>query len=667
MPAREGSPSARTSRSWLLAIAALLLVYALTAASSVRQESITFDELAHLTGGVTAWLTSDYRLFPQNPQLPQRWAALPLVIGGVRPPPLDQTAWWSSDLEAIGHQLLYDSRNDHDVLLWRARLAMIPVGMLLGWTCYAWSRALFGTVAGVVALFACVFSPSIIAHGPLATSDLSAALTFTVCLAALWNALHRVTAVRLLSSALAAGLLFITKMSALLMIPVALVLTVSRVVQGRPMRWFGDRVRGSDRRGLATRCAIVLAAHIVGVVIVIWASYGFRYTTFSEAVPGRDQMFRGDTIDTLTSGTALGRVITLAQRARVLPEPYLYGIAHVVNRSGRLPGFLNGQHSINGWWYFFPYCWLVKTPLSLFALLAIGGVFSWPFARSTRQRLRARRVVYRLAPLLVFLAIYWIAALASGLNLGERHLLPIYPAVFILVGGAAVLVSRRGPFAAIAVCLLLLSLGIDSVRIGPHYLAYFNAVAGGPALGYHHLVDSSLDWGQDLPGLKQWIDRTQRRSAARERVYLSYFGSGDPAHYDIDAMQVFSYQDWRRDRPMYELRGGIYCISATMLQSVYTRAPGPWATAYEEAYQRLRPEFEGAAGAISAATRERAAAFDQLRIARLFSFLRKRDPDDQVGYSILIFRLSDEDVRRALDGPPIELVPRPQIKGLVFQ
>jgi hypothetical protein len=629
---------------------------------------VTFDELAHLTGGVTAWLTSDYRLFPQNPQLPQRWAALPLVVGGISLPSLDQPAWWSSDLEAIGYQLLYDSGNDHDALLWRARLAMIPIGMLLGWTCYLWGRALFGTAAGLVALFVCVFSPSIIAHGPLATSDLSAALMFTICLAAFWNVLHHVTPGRLLLSALAAGLLFITKMSALLMIPVALVLTVIRVVQGRPMRWFGDRLRRPDTHRLAARCAIVLASHVVGIGVVIWASYGFRYTTFRDAVPGRDQMFLGDTIDTLASPSGVGRALTLARNARILPEPYLFGVAHVINRSGRLPGFLNGRHSINGWWYFFPYCWLVKTPLSLFALLGLGAVASWRFAGSTRQTRRARRVVYRLAPLLVFLAVYWIAALASSLNLGERHLLPTYPAVFILVGGAAALVSSRGPLATVAVGLLLLSLAIDSMRIGPHYLAYFNAVAGGPASGYRHLVDSSLDWGQDLPGLKQWIDRMRSTSGARERVYLSYFGSGDPVHYGIDAMQVFSYQDWRRDRPLYELTGGIYCISATMLQSVYTRAPGPWAAPYEQAYQRARLETKSESLAIGAAARiQRASTFDQLRMVRLFSFLRTRDPDDQVGYSILIFRLSDEDVRRALDGPPIELVPRPQIKGLVFQ
>src|SRR6185503_19629160 len=107
-------------------------------ATSVRHKSITFDELGHLTGGMSAWATSDYRLFPQDGQLVQRWAALPLVISGFTFPSVDQPAWWTSDLEAVGYQFLYAVGNDHDTLLWRARMAMIPLGILLGWVCYWW-------------------------------------------------------------------------------------------------------------------------------------------------------------------------------------------------------------------------------------------------------------------------------------------------------------------------------------------------------------------------------------------------------------------------------------------------------------------------------------------------------------------------------------------------
>ena len=656
-------------------IGTLLAVYALAAASSIRQKSITFDELAHLTGGVSSWTSRDYRLFPQNGQLPQRWAALPLVVFGFRFPTLDQPAWWSSDVEAVGHQFLYGIGNDHEALVWRARLMMIPLGMLLGWLCYAWSARLFGVTAGLVALVVFVFSPGMLAHGPLATSDLSAALLFTAALASLWRVLHRADVLRTASSAVVMGLLFVTKMSALLMVPVAATLVAIRIWQGRPFVWCGrPRHLVSGRRRLLRASVAILLVHVVGVIVVIWASYGFRQATFRIAEPGRDHMFLGETIDTLAEQEYVRIPIRLARDLRLLPEPYLFGLAHVLNRSGRFIGFLNGQYSLNGWWFFFPYCWLVKTPPAVFALLGLAAAAAWRYTGQLRHRRRRLwRTVYRLTPLLVFLAVYGAATVSSRLNLGERHLLPAYPAVFILAGGAGCWLRRQHLLAGSVAALLLLSLPLEALRIRPHYLAYFNTFAGGPSSGYRHLVDSSLDWGQDLPGLERWLAPEADRISPRP-VYLSYFGSGDPAHYRIDARQLYSYQDWRRERPLYVLRGGTYCISATMLQTVYTRAAGRWAAPYEAAYQQRRLEIERSgferdgmlvpSGRDTAAWRRLASDFDELRLARLSAYLRRRAPDDQIGYSILIFRLDDRDVQEALTGPPAELLPRPEINGL---
>src|SRR5437773_2805550 len=149
----RGSSSPRWKSAAPLSVGILLSVYVFAATTSVREKSITFDELAHLTGGVSSWVARDYRLFPQNGQFPQRWAALPLVVLGFRFPSLDQPAWRTSNLEAIGYQFLYAVGNDHEALLRRGRLAMIPVGVLLGWLCYVWARRLFGAAAGIVALF----------------------------------------------------------------------------------------------------------------------------------------------------------------------------------------------------------------------------------------------------------------------------------------------------------------------------------------------------------------------------------------------------------------------------------------------------------------------------------------------------------------------------------
>ena len=117
--------------------------------------------------------------------------------------------------------------------------------------------------------------------------------------------------------------------------------------------------------------------------------------------------------------------------------------------------------------------------------------------------------------------------MASPLNLGERHLLPTYPALLILAGAASGWFrSEHRRFWSAAVVALLAVLGAESMAIRPHYLAYFNVLAGGPESGYRHLVDSSLDWGQDLPGLKRWLEAADGRSAGPATVELSVLWLG---------------------------------------------------------------------------------------------------------------------------------------------
>jgi hypothetical protein len=202
----------------------------------------------------------------------------------------------------------------------------------------------------------------------------------------------------------------------------------------------------------------------------------------------------------------------------------------------------------------------------------------------------------------------------------------------------------------------------ESLAIRPDYLAYFNEAAGGPSKGYTHLADSSLDWGQDLPGLKQWLDRQGLQRPGASPVYLSYFGTARPAYYGIQATTLAGFVDRRPPEPPVPLRGGVYCISATMLDVVSrTFYTAEYESDYQAAVKNLTifaraSADEQAWSALMRQTGEQYwhelfVQFDRMRTGRLAAFLRQRQPDVMVGYSILIYRLTDADVAAALHGP----------------
>jgi hypothetical protein len=341
-----------------------------------------------------------------------------------------------------------------------------------------------------------------------------------------------------------------------------------------------------------------------------------------------------------------------------------------------------------------------KTPPELFLLLGLAG-WACVVYRSTgpaNDKLTAESPwgrLYATAPLLVLIVVYWTFSLRSNLNIGHRHILPTYPPLFILAGAAGLwfrppaarrdkrakatvaVPSRPSVQSAMRIIILLAMAGaiLESLLIWPDYLAYFNVLAGGPRQGYRRLVDSSLDWGQDLKELKGWLDAHPADNEDSQRVYLSYFGTARPAYYDIKAQPLPNYfPRWAPHIPR-PLTGGLYCTSASMIASVYLSPyRGRWNTIYESDYQALRPyvfEYQRRAADPDAArefaqnpmpkdVRDAFRKYEILRFARLASFLRQREPDDQVGYSILIYRLTDADLETALDGPTCELLPAPE-------
>lgn len=659
-------------RNWLggWPVAVLMLaLYWIMAVTASCQKSTTFDEIAHLTAGYSYWKFHDYRLQPENGNLPQRWAAIPLMFDDhVRFPSVPDPMWERSFVCGLGHQFFHKLGNDLDRMLWRGRAMIGLLGAVLGALVFAWSRQLFGVVGGLVSLTLFVFCPTMLAHGALITSDMAAGLFFLAACWAWWRLLHHVTVGTILVSGMAVGLLFVAKMSALMFPPMAALMIGARLFSKDPLtiqvgrRW--------DVNGRWRQLGVFLGPGVTQVLVaalVIWAFYGFRFSAF-HAWGEHDRLAPGWPV-VLDKPGAFGAVMLFFREYRLLPEAFLYGFSYVYKHSQIRSAFLNGEHSLIGWVSFFPYCLLVKTPVSVFVMLGLAMA-------SARFTESVKRILYATAPLWIMLCVYGAFALTTNLNLGQRHLLPTYPVMYVLAGAAGLwFIHRRLAGMALAGTAMVV-LAVESLLIRPDYLAYFNYLNGGPRHAYRHLVDSSLDWGQDLPGLRAWLDRHDLNRADAP-VYLSYFGTGDPAYYQIKIRRLPGYFDLDGRFELVPMTGGIYCISATMLQAVYNHCPGRWALPYEQLYQRAVADllrFDQTSDDPPARKKlvqehgadfwnERFTQFHHLRFARLCAFLRQREPDDHIGYSILIYRLTDEDVQKALFGSPVELTPTVQIKG----
>jgi len=657
-------------------VAAILLAHFLLGQSAAWNKSNAFDETAHLVGGYSYWHTGDLRLNREAGILPQLWAALPLTFMPVEWLPADSVAWARADLAECGRQFLFEANHRVMSMLHASRAMIGAISLLLGWCVYRTSRARFGRAAGWLSLALYAFSPTMLAHSALVTSDLAAALALFAGTLAIWRVMQFATeeavTPRFVRRAIGAGLIvaaaLMSKVTALLLLPISAVLAA---ILGWILFHPSTDGTGPIASPAPIRAWLRAAGAAFFVAIIACGGLCTVYAAFSgpleriDPTPGSGELTFQAPEPSQDAGMAL-RLVRIAQDWRLLPANWLKGVAFMLDYSASRPAFLRGRYSLTGWWWFFPYCFAVKTPLPLLAMIVLAAI-AW-----VRIRRAGTSFDRSLAPLLVLLVVYWGFAVMSPLNIGHRHLLPVYPPLFVLCGSLLAVVpdrgatrsgdshapaSTRGQFAprlnpAMTISLVVWFV-IESMWMRPNYLACFNAFAGGPDQGWRCLVDSSLDWGQELPALRDWLaQRGDENGSAKQPIHLCYFGSGEPEAFDIHAARLPGYGDTQPSPPDLTLRGGLYCISATMLQSVYTPLMGHWCERYERDYQTLLAGPDG--GATESAAKRRAFLL-QMQTARLCAALRQRFPTAQINHALLVFELTDSEVTQALFGPPAEL------------
>jgi len=514
-----------------------------------------------------------------------------------------------------------DFYNHADEMLFWGRLPVMLLGVALALLIFFWSRELFGFAGGVLSLALFCFDPNFIAHSGLVTTDVGESLFMAGAIYFLWRCSRRWSVVNLVLFLLFFGLAFAAKFSAVLLLPMFWLATAGWLL-ARPAGMVAPEEKQQARPFYikAGQLAGLFAAGLLAAYVLIWAVYSFRYSAAADprqAARAEAQILAaaGQTnivsltpyrqpgqlaIEGAVRGTAAvreilraapgqpvdnehiflamnqvpvgrgGRLILFAQHHELLPEAFLFGFAHTQMRSHMRASFLLGEHSTTGFRRYFFYAVLLKTPLPGLLLILTSLILAL-----VRRRNWSRSLAFLILPA----GFYFGVAVVLRLDIGQRHLLPIYPLGYVLAGSLALEWKRfNRPVRLVSGGLVGLWIMLASQfvffpvnhrwwqTVAPYYLAYFNELAGGPVNGYKELVDSNLDWGQDLQSLKYWLDRNK----ITEPIYLCYFGMADPRYYGILHHNLPGGYLFEPQEGFDVLKpGGLIAISATSLQGVY--------------------------------------------------------------------------------------------------
>ncbi len=551
---------------WLTLL--LLLIFFAQLSYAAASLSLTVDEGFHLTSGLEYLRTGRLQLFDEHTPLAKALFSWPLLLVPDLPAPESAPGYSDGNLIAVAQATLLAYRPiDRPVVA--ARLAAALLTLILAALIFRWAADEFGPGGGLLALALTVFDPNLLAHGSLATTDMGATLFIFLALFAFRRYLHRPTFTRWLLAGVTLGLAQAAKLTALLLFPVlglilltALLKTNSEKLTTEPESYkksllcalcasivkslfnpsgslpFTTSAKKTTSNYTRTPLPVLgaFAGMIAVAALILWASYGFEIRP----------------VAALAGGTLPLPAAAHIERWLRLQDNLAYG----------RESFLLGQNGMHGWWQYFPLAFAVKTPLpTLLILLALAVALLT----------RARRALPTELLLGLFPLLYAVASLTSPLNIGYRHLLPIFPFLYTSAGRIATLpfprLSRTRLIPA-ALALLILALAVGTLSVAPHYLSYFNHLAGGPTNGWRFLADSNTDWGQNLKALAAY----QQHNPGP--VKLSLFTFLDPAVYGVDYTPLTPMKDAPPVLPQrFAPAPGRYALSATTLDGVPLALP----------------------------------------------------------------------------------------------
>lgn len=508
---------------WLVLL--LLLVFWGRLVNTAASKSVTFDETLHIFQGALYWEGDRLYSVVQNPPLVNALIGVPVSLAFEPnfPYPIEIISNWLQ----VSKTFMWQINSNGLQMIWTGRLAIMLLSMMLGTLLHRWARQLFkSTLAGLLALFLYTFDPNILAHSFLATTDLGLAFFFVLAAYLVWQYWRdpgQHNRPLYLGVGIAIGLVIAAKFSGIIMVPALIIVGGYRWITRSKRQNVAQAGTGNTipvpglLRTISEIGGWLLIAAMVFLVI-----YRFDFETLNlDFTWQRDHLLTGHS------------------------------------------AYFFGHQSTRGWLLYFPVVFLIKTPIPVLILLLIG---------SALFVIRRPLDWERLWPLAIAAGVAG-AGLNSRVNIGYRYLLPILPLLYIGLAqlGQPGYLRSRYTRAAIGIALLLTA--IVSLWFHPHYLAYFNQLAGGPDNGWKIVVDSNIDWGQDIQALSDYLTENDI-----SMPNISYFGSSTLEAYGIQGKTILAWP-LAKENPLYDSfypdrpAPGVYVFSVTQLQGVYLDNP----------------------------------------------------------------------------------------------
>lgn len=523
----------------------LLLLMGANLLSVVWRKGLTADEFYHVPAGYYHLTAGEFSVNTEHPPLVKMLSALPLLFVGVEAP-RPQYKVEAEPRERTEETLALFWRANtarFEAVSFRARVPAVLITLALGWLVYVYARRLFGRRAALLAVLLYSFEPTMLAHGRVVQTDMPAAFAYLLFCYALHSYWRGPTMRRALALGGVTGLALATKFSLVIVVPVVVSALAVRFVFAPRSGWKRSRIAGQ------AGAAVLVALFVVNAV------YYFRSPP---PLAGDLAYVARQNPEAASELEASARVLS-----KVLPTPFLLGLYQVVvhNRNGHLASVM-GRYGYEGWLLYFPVAFALKTTVP-FLLISLAAL-AW--AARGLYRGRERRMLLLLGPVVL----YALFAMSSRINIGVRHIIPIFPFLFILSGALLerMLSSghrRRVLVAAALVCWVV----FEAARAYPHYVPYLNQLAWRRPHWYY-LTDSNVEWGDDVRELALYLRaRGETRVTAALLDGLSFNEHSVPYartldHYGVEQLNLVS-ADEAPPETRYVAVGASYLNGAFLL------------------------------------------------------------------------------------------------------